>query len=268
MPSTIAIVVHPSRIVREGLASILANSPFAPACSAPNIESVPSRVVSAGEQMLVLIGVPEGSDLIEGMVAAKVRFPDAHVVILGDPSNGDLVMTALTSGATTFVDENVPTSTLIRELDLITQGEPVISVSVLKRLLGHSSANPPEDAPVACAVDEPELLETQGSAQHGIQLSGREMVILKSLVDGASNKIIANQLKITEATVKVHIKAILRKIRVKNRTQAAIWALQRPLLPNVSHTGKDELPFIREGGNGSTHETGDNVWRDRGGGAH
>jgi two-component system nitrate/nitrite response regulator NarL len=45
------------------------------------------------------------------------------------------------------------------------------------------------------------------------------------LIQGAPNKLIACQLKITEATVKVHVKAILRKIQVKNRTQAAIWAL-------------------------------------------
>jgi two-component system nitrate/nitrite response regulator NarL len=45
------------------------------------------------------------------------------------------------------------------------------------------------------------------------------------LVEGASNKVIANQLAITEATVKVHLKSILRKINASNRTQAAIWAL-------------------------------------------
>jgi two-component system nitrate/nitrite response regulator NarL len=43
-------------------------------------------------------------------------------------------------------------------------------------------------------------------------------------MDGDSNKIIARKFDITEATVKVHVKAILRKIQAKNRTQAAIWA--------------------------------------------
>jgi two-component system nitrate/nitrite response regulator NarL len=45
------------------------------------------------------------------------------------------------------------------------------------------------------------------------------------MVDGDSNKVIARKIDITEATVKVHVKAILRKIRVHNRTQAAIWAM-------------------------------------------
>ena len=55
-------------------------------------------------------------------------------------------------------------------------------------------------------------------------LSARETVILRCLMQGDSNKLIARRFDITEATVKVHVKAILRKIHAKNRTQAAIWA--------------------------------------------
>jgi two-component system, NarL family, nitrate/nitrite response regulator NarL len=55
-------------------------------------------------------------------------------------------------------------------------------------------------------------------------LSRREMLILRMLMEGASNKNIALNLVITESTVKVHMKAILRKLRLQNRTQAAIWA--------------------------------------------
>ena len=56
-------------------------------------------------------------------------------------------------------------------------------------------------------------------------LSEREIQILDGLVKGHANKVIARTCDITEATVKVHMKSILRKIRVTNRTQAAIWAL-------------------------------------------
>jgi two-component system, NarL family, nitrate/nitrite response regulator NarL len=56
-------------------------------------------------------------------------------------------------------------------------------------------------------------------------LSEREAQILGGLVKGQANKVIARTSEIAEATVKVHVKAILRKIRVKNRTQAAIWAM-------------------------------------------
>jgi two-component system nitrate/nitrite response regulator NarL len=58
------------------------------------------------------------------------------------------------------------------------------------------------------------------------KFSSREVEILDCLTRGDANKLIARKFDIAEATVKVHIKAILRKIRVGNRTQAAIWAQQ------------------------------------------
>ena len=78
--------------------------------------------------------------------------------------------------------------------------------------------------------------------RHG--LSEREEQILRDLVKGLSNKIIARKLDIAEATVKVHMKSVLRKIRVANRTQAAIWALENgygvdrlhPELPRLEAT--------------------------------
>jgi two-component system, NarL family, nitrate/nitrite response regulator NarL len=225
MPSIVCVVVHPSRMVREGLASILASSPFDPACMASSMADVPSTIADAGEQVLVLIGVREGGDLVHDMGAAKASFPDAHVVVVGDANRRDLIAAALESGASSFVDENVPTSSLIKELELVVQGEPVIAVSIVKRLLRHFSSPPSEKVVAAPVVDDPPP-ETEGQIEEKSQLSGREAAILHGLVQGASNKVIAFQLKITEATVKVHVKAILRKIRVKNRTQAAIWALK------------------------------------------
>ena len=71
------------------------------------------------------------------------------------------------------------------------------------------------------------------------RLSPREREILSHLVAGDSNKLIARHLEIAEATVKVHLKSVQRKIRVENRTQAAIWALAN--LP-----GLNTNPTIRE----------------------
>jgi two-component system nitrate/nitrite response regulator NarL len=60
---------------------------------------------------------------------------------------------------------------------------------------------------------------------HAPRLSARQQAILGCLAEGDSNKAIARKMVMAEATVKVHVKAILRKIRVHNRTQAAIWAM-------------------------------------------
>ncbi len=75
-----------------------------------------------------------------------------------------------------------------------------------------------------------EIREPAGRAlSRDKSLSQREIQILACLVRGDSNKAIANHIVITEATVKVHIKSLLRKINVTNRTQAAIWALNNGL---------------------------------------
>jgi two-component system, NarL family, nitrate/nitrite response regulator NarL len=225
MASIVCVVVHPSPIFREGLTSILAKSPFKPVCTASSTKDVPSTVAGAGEQVLVLIGVRDGGNLAEALIAAKARFSEAHIVVIGDSGQRDVVTTALASGATSFIDEHVATSTLIKELELAAQGEPVISVLILKRLLGPGSAPPCEEAVAPPAIEESKAPECEDEVRRNIQLSGREAAIMDALVQGAPNKVIAHRLNITEATVKVHVKAILRKIRVTNRTQAAIWAL-------------------------------------------
>src|SRR5262249_11302415 len=61
-------------------------------------------------------------------------------------------------------------------------------------------------------------------------LSPRERQILISIAEGKSNKLIARQFSLTESTVKVHLKAVLRKLGKQNRTQAAIWAIEHGLV--------------------------------------
>ena len=111
MPSIVSVVVHPSRIVREGLTSILAKSPFEPACTASSTQDVPSTIAGAGEQVLVLIGVREESNLAEALSAAKAGSRTRTSWSSVTANQRDLVTTALELGATSFVDENVATST-------------------------------------------------------------------------------------------------------------------------------------------------------------
>jgi two-component system nitrate/nitrite response regulator NarL len=84
-----------------------------------------------------------------------------------------------------------------------------------------------------CARSPLGKLDGDGIARNGSGhgLSEREEQILKALVRGHSNKMIARMYSVTEATVKVHMKSILRKIRVANRTQAAIWAIKNAGFP-------------------------------------
>jgi len=251
---SVVCVVHPSRLARKGLKAILANSPFSPAYTSSKIEEVPSTIASAGEQVLVLMGVREVANLAQALSAAKASFPDAPIVVIGDSSDRNLVTTALAMGATTFIDENEATFTLVAKLELVAQGEPVISVVLVERLLGPASAQASEQAVAPLTFNQRQLSEPEDEDEDEDEdeagpdphLSGREAAILNALVQGKSNKVIAYQLCITEATVKVHVKAILRKIRVHNRTQAAIWALHHQTVPNASHAGNGQVPHPPE----------------------
>ena len=86
-----------------------------------------------------------------------------------------------------------------------------------------SSPGPHSEEPsgIECASFQPNTSE--------LQLTDRQQAILRCLCRGDSNKLIARNFDIAESTVKIHVKSILRKIHVKNRTQAAIWAIQNGL---------------------------------------
>jgi DNA-binding CsgD family transcriptional regulator len=78
---------------------------------------------------------------------------------------------------------------------------------------------------------------TPAAAAGECEPTERQAMILKSLMNGDSNKVVASKLHIAEGTVKVHVKRLLRRIGVKNRTQAAIWALNNYFAPAASGTG-------------------------------
>jgi two-component system, NarL family, nitrate/nitrite response regulator NarL len=100
---------------------------------------------------------------------------------------------------------------------LVMMGESTLPLRLVRSMLNEmtSDAKPDQDSPMAVPMPP-------DSGIH--KLSNREAEILGRLMRGEPNKVIARKLALTEATVKVHIKAILRKIGAANRTQAAMWA--------------------------------------------
>jgi two-component system nitrate/nitrite response regulator NarL len=130
--------------------------------------------------------------------------------------------------------------TFLQCLELVMSGQTVYPNEFI-RILGAEWLLPETPAPTVT----PPILDTSwevqrvisqiGDAPAACRLSERETAILLRLMHGAANKVIARELDIAEATVKVHVKSVLRKIRVKNRTQAATWAWahcsRQPALP-------------------------------------
>jgi len=112
-------------------------------------------------------------------------------------------------------------------MELVIMGEIIFPPAFLSFVLGPEDEQLGETAPRG-EKHEAMLFTTEDTLTP--QLSAREKSILRCLIEGNSNKCIARKIDIAEATVKVHVKAILRKIRVQNRTQAAIWGMNNGTL--------------------------------------
>ena len=244
------IVTHPCALVRDGLRPILAKSPFRPVhiLPAPS-EETESYLASAGA-CIWLVAVnecgPTTNDLVRRVVATN---PSLRAVILTASHTPNDILPAFLAGACGFLGQDIPSKHLIKSLELIALGQSVMhphfQQMVLTSLAGRESSEvaaqgelsvdptptiqlfPPRLADLRrFAGDSHALASEQPTPGNEVvrSLSRRELVILRTLTEGASNKIIARKLVITESTVKVHMKAILRKLRLQNRTQAAIWA--------------------------------------------
>lgn len=157
----------------------------------------------------------------------KGQHSHAYVVVLADGFDLEEMKIAIQAGADGYCLATTGCEALIKYLDLVMLGEVVFpSSALLKAILSsdEEASDHRESAPIAASLSQADrLIDAKDSVIR--TLSSREAEILQCLMDGAPNKVIARKLDVAEATVKVHIKAILRKIRVANRTQAAMWAV-------------------------------------------
>ena len=144
--------------------------------------------------------------------AIKQEFPDLKIVLLTNRITSAWLFTALEAGTDGLLPKDISADALQFSIELALLGEmifPTHHVMLDARHYMMQSAIAAQEA---------------GSSDHA-PLSPRERQILTCLVSGQPNKTIARNLDMAEATVKVHLKALLRKINVRNRTQAAIWGM-------------------------------------------
>jgi two-component system nitrate/nitrite response regulator NarL len=213
------ILIHPSPLFSEGLRRILAGTPFRLAFFTPAIDLVPEQVVSSERDLLFVIGGRDAAGSARDVHVLLARHRRARIVVIGGCGERDDVMSVFEAGASGYLPESISCAALVKALDLIMDDELVMPAQCIKR--------PQREMVVANDTRAPRLLD--GPARRCRMLSAKEAAILHHLAHGASNKVIARKLAITEATVKVHMRSILRKTFVKNRTQAAIWAVRHHL---------------------------------------
>jgi two-component system nitrate/nitrite response regulator NarL len=236
-----AIVTHPSPLFRDGLRQILAGTQFRPVHVAATLDEASIKHLSSAEVCFWLLGLEKcGASTYDLVRRVCTTMPGVKAIILAQFQTVEDVCPALEAGASGFLCQDISCERLIKSLELIALGEIIVPSEFLQAARGHmtkpAEVQPPsraedpqrERAPHLASGDtangEECLSDTQSEVAIVKGLSRRETSILCLLVRGASNKVIARQLAITEATVKVHIKAILRKLRLHNRTQAAMWA--------------------------------------------
>jgi two-component system nitrate/nitrite response regulator NarL len=199
------MLVDSSTLFRQGLKHLLPSDDFKVVAEASEWEEAVGKI-EPGTLGLILLDAPDTASLRAGIKALREASPGTRVVHLANVTDATRVLAALESGADGCLSKDRSPEALVQSLRLVMLGEKVM---------------PPEVA--AFILRRPETPPSNGRAPRG--LSAREMQILQGLLRGHSNKMIAIELDITEATVKVHLKSLLRKVGCSNRTQAAIWAL-------------------------------------------
>lgn len=221
-----AVVISPDSLFTYGLVHLLrAANDYRLA----GVASSPKELhISPGEREpeIVILVLEDDEANLAAITHVRGQSKTAKIVVLGDCINPVSCAEMIRAGAAAYLSRSISKDAFVQWLDLVVAGEVVISSALL-----------------APKLDE--RVDTRASSRGGgvhsfdepvSRLSPREAEILECIVDGASNKHISRRFDITEATVKVHVKSILRKINAHNRTQAAIWA--------VYHGTRQSIPAI------------------------
>ena len=232
--STGAVIVGQRALFREGVASLLRHTPYKVIATAERSSELRNVRASTGSRTLVILGIDDetesASEVSKNIKTLRSLFPGSTIVVIaetrGPASFEQIIMTAPDGYVSNLKSRDV----LLKLLDVVLLDQQVI---VLSRPTPASTAVEEGDSGKCAnprnsvAIDDRQCLSVRSVGAKDPQLSQREREVLLRLAEGESNKQIARLCNITESTVKVHLKAILRKITVHNRTQAAIWAIAK-----------------------------------------
>ena len=150
-----------------------------------------------------------GMDGVEAIRHIKKLNKKIKVLILTMYNHDEYLLKALSQGADGYLLKDAPSDELLEAIKKISKGEPILHPSLTKKLFDyHLKQSEKEDA----------------------KLTNREQEVLMCLVEGLSNKEIADKLYISDKTVKIHVSKIFKKLNVKSRSQAIIHAVNHQLV--------------------------------------
>lgn len=204
------VIVDDHALFREGLASIIQLEPDIEVSGLAGSVQEAVEVVRKLKPDLVLMDfvLPDGTGA-DATRKVLVEHPDCKIIFLTMSEEDEDLFAAIRSGAKGYLLKNMSPSKLVTTIRSVQQGESALSRSMTLRLMEELSR-----------TKEPERL---GDASL-VKLTRRELDVLRELTTGKTNKEIANQLYLSENTVKYHVHSILDKLNLPDRRVAAKFA--------------------------------------------
>lgn len=210
-------------LFREGLVKLLDGQPHIEVvCHCDNgSKAIEKAKETEPDVVLMDIDMPD-RDSIEALQCINESLPSTKVAMLTDSEDEEKLFSAIKAGASGYLLKNIGIDALVKSIDLVAEGEVIVSPPLAGKLMSE----------FASMKEEKEAREAR-EAESETDLSEREIEILKLVARGATNKEIGQKLIISENTVKVHMKNILEKLRLKNKQQAAVYAVKQGLVPEM-----------------------------------
>ena len=153
-----------------------------------------------------------GMDGLNGIVRFRNQFPEMPIVIVSAEEDKKIVLQAFTYGAVGFITKSTSCEQIVGALQQVLAGQVYLPPDIIRNT--GASTHRAKDEANAKQID-PKLLGA---------LTRRQLLVFECIAKGKSNKQIAYELNIAETTVKAHVSAILTKLNVHNRIQAALCA--------------------------------------------
>ncbi|MGF9966215.1 response regulator [Bacillus rhizoplanae] len=209
------MIVDDQSLVRDGLAMLLNLRPELEVVGTANngMEAVQKAEECQPEIILMDIRMPHTNG-VEGTRLIKGQFPNIKVLMLTTFNDSELIFEALEQGASGYLLKDMATDTIVQAILTAYAGGVVLPQDITAQIVKELKRT---------KVDS--IAEQRVPEQIG-QLTEREIEVLRELGYGLNNKEIAEKLFITEGTVKNHVSNIISKLELRDRTQAAIFAVR------------------------------------------
>lgn len=211
-------IVNRNEIEGEGLRRILTDCQFNVGECCRSLATMTVMRRDSGTVPVIIVTSATDAASIELCRQVRAQWPWVKILLMAHSCSSKQVAAAFRGGGDGYVSKDISCASLVQAIKLVALGEKMVPSEIVTELA--ELQNDPWWTGSEEGIDK-------------VNMSDREIEILQGLVYGEANKVISRRLGIREATVKVHVKSILRKLNVMNRTQAAIWALSRGITPEA-----------------------------------